>query len=215
MGISGMPSSARNAYLKTQGGQGSKVFLSFGNTRFPSPEGRASCGDCVFITQHGKDGESSPVHEFDREYYNDNNGVFSWISPKSYNCGMGVGFAAPGSDCDSCDSWRPCNRDQDKSKMWPARFYPNKRCQSKVCVGIAFAGFRAIYSSHGVIKRSVDTLKETLKLCEENNVFLCQVQTWNDLKEGTGIEPSFYCDDHGDDSFEPHAFLNVLKEFKR
>lgn len=209
--LGGMSQAAQNAYLRTPDDQ--RVFLAFGPSRFPGKNVRSQCEKCAFVSQ---DGLQSSSQKFDPQGYA-NNGVFSWISPKNYNCGRGIGYLAPGdNNCMSgCESWRSCNRQQDPTKFWPERFYMKTTCKGGLCIGAAFPGFRAVYSHHGAIERSTSLLRQTLQLCEDNKPWLCQVQTFNDLKEGTGIQPSFYCNKHGDAAASPNAFMDTMREFKR
>lgn len=54
-----------------------------------------------------------------------------------------------------------------------AKAYPTA---STPCVGVAYAGFKAVYPQYGTITRSTELLRSTLELCGAN-VELCQVAT--------------------------------------
>lgn len=54
-----------------------------------------------------------------------------------------------------------------------ARLYPTA---STPCVGVAYAGFKAVYPQYGTIPRSTELLRQTLELCG-TNTDVCQIAT--------------------------------------
>jgi hypothetical protein len=98
--------------------------------------------------------------------------------------------------------------------LYLAKFYEyclQKYTEATVpCVGAAWAGFKAVYPGHNVIERSSVLLRDTLQLCRDNGVEVCQVATWNDYNEGQHVQPSWWCDGNDD----PEQFLKVILDFQ-
>jgi hypothetical protein len=77
-------------------------------------------------------------------------GAFAWIEPKASS------------------QYLPAFYEAKCAKAFPLAPTP--------CVGVAYAGFKAVYPDYGTIARSTELLRSTLELCGDN-VDLCQIAT--------------------------------------
>ena len=186
----------RNQTLRDSAGN--SMFFAFGPT--PMPAADARCEKCAFYSQDGRDqGRSTAPGE---------HGAFAWIEPKApssylpgfYEGGPGAHFPH------TVLHFQKCSRPLTLSAGKCAKMYPDAPTP---CVGIAYAGFKAVYPQYGSIARSPALLRSTLDLCARS-ADVCQIATWNDYNEGTHIQPSWWCDT----APKPESFLEVIRDFK-
>lgn len=86
------------------------------------------------------------------------------------------------------------------------------RAKGKPFVAGAFPGFHGFYKEggqperFGVVPRSLDRYRRTLRIARESGSPLIQIVTWNDWGEGTQIEPG---EDYG------YAYLEATQDFAK